>query len=153
MKLGSIPYVRVKLAAGALVLAGTLTLTGAESALAASPVVATASPVVVVNCAGHGVVKPAGYLVGCMANEILTGMHWKSWTLTANGTGTFKVNNCVPDCAHGKYLAYPMRTHLWSPQPWPGHAGRKYFSKLTITFPGARPKGQPKTITLTLPAW
>lgn len=141
------------LAAGAIALAGALSMTGMELAFAASPAAPKASQVVVVSCAGKGQVRPTGYDVGCMANELLTGLHWTSWNSTADGTGTFKVDNCVPSCAAGKYLSYPVKTHLWRAEPWPGHAGRKYFTRLTVTFTGKRPKSTPKAITLTLPAW
>ncbi len=67
---------RVILAAGVLAGAGTLTGT----VLAAGPAAAGSSPVVMVNCAGQGQVRPSGYDIGCMRTNC-----WPSCTGTEGG--------------------------------------------------------------------
>ena len=79
-------------AAGVLGLSGTVTAT----ALAVVPASAARSAVVVVSCAGHGIVRPGGYDIGCTANELLRTLHWQTWRGTAYGNGVLKVNACTP---------------------------------------------------------
>jgi hypothetical protein len=58
----------------------------------------------------------------------------------------------APSCAQGKYVKYPALTVLWLARPWPHHAGRRYFTRLTMIFTGKRPAHSPVTQTLRLPA-
>jgi hypothetical protein len=139
---------RVFLAAGLLAAAGTVTTT----ALAVGPASAVSSQVVIVNCGGHGQVRPASYDIGCIANELLAKMRWTSWRSTAFGHGDLKVNNCTPTCAGGKFISYPVLLVAWRATPWPQHAGQRYFSRLTWIFSGKRPGHIPAAQTITLPA-
>ena len=91
---------KAAVAAGVLALSGTVTAT----ALAVVPASAASSPVVVVSCAGHGMVRPSGYDIGCTANEPLRTLHWQTWRGTAYGSGVLKVDDCTPTCAQGKYI-------------------------------------------------
>ena len=105
-------------------------------------------------CSDHGKVRPSTEdLPGCMpSNEYLAGLKWTSWRSVAYGSGVFRVNNCTPTCAQGKYVSYPILTVLWRAEPWPGHAGRDYFSRVTVIFTGAHHPHGPPPQTLTLPA-
>jgi hypothetical protein len=58
---------RITMAAGLLAVSGTV----AATALAVAPASAVSTPVVMVNCAGQGQVRPGGYDIGCTANEML----------------------------------------------------------------------------------
>ena len=141
--------------ARALLGAGLLAAAGAASAIVvtAVPAAAASSPVVLVNCAGHGKVRPAVYDIGCMpSSEYVAGLTWTSWRSVAFGSGTLKVNDCTPTCAAGKYINYPILTVLWRAEAWPKHAGKDYFSRLTWIFTGKRPKGIPVTQTITWPS-
>jgi hypothetical protein len=139
---------RAFLAAGLLAVAGT----AATAAVAAAPASAVSSQVVIVNCGGHGQVRPAGYDIGCIANELLAKMSWTSWRSTAFGHGDLKVNNCTPSCARGKFISYPTLLVAWRARPWRKHAGQEYFSRLTWIFTGKRPGHVPAAQTITLPA-
>ena len=90
--------------------------------------------------------------MGCMpSGEYVGGLRWTSWRAAAFGSGDLKVNDCTPTCAQGKYISYPILTVLWRAQPWPGHAGRAYFSRLTWIFTGKRPAHVRVSQTFTLP--
>jgi hypothetical protein len=145
---------RVSLAAGVLALAGTFATTALVAGPASAGSSAGTGQVVVVNCAGHGQVRPTGYDVGCMANELLARLHWTSWRSVAFGHGILKVNDCTPTCAQGKYVDFPILTVLWRARPWPHHAGRAYFSRLTFIFTGKRPRHGHAAVTgtISLPA-
>jgi hypothetical protein len=140
---------RVFVAAGLLALAGTATGT----ILAAGPVAAAPSQVVLVNpCTGVGQVRPAVYDIGCMSSsEFVTGLSWTSWRSVAFGHGTLKVNDCTPSCAQGKYIKYPILTVLWRARAWPMHSGREYFSRLTWIYTSKRPAHERSAQTFTLP--
>ena len=139
---------RVAAAAGLLTVSGTV----AATALAVVPASAGSAAVVMVNCAGTGQVRPGGYDIGCTANELLGSLHWQTWRGTAYGNGVLKVDNCIPTCAQGKYIDYPILTVLWRPALWAGHPGHRYFTRLTWIFTGKRPAHTLAAQTLTLPA-
>lgn len=143
-------------AAGMVTLAGTATaavlIAGPASA---TPAAATSShPVVLVNCNGQGLVKPATYDIFCMpSQQVISGLSWTSWRSTAYGSGTFKQNNCNPSCANGRFVKFPILVVLWRAQAWPRHSGRQYFSRVTWIFTGKRPPGvKVAAQTFNLPA-
>ena len=140
--------IRIAVTAGLLALSGTV----AATTLAIVPASAVSSPVVMVSCAGQGQVRPGSYDVGCTANELLRTLHWQTWRGTAYGNGVLKVDDCTPSCAQGKYIDYPILTVLWRPVSWPGHPGRRHFSRLTWIFTGKRPAHARAAQTLSLPA-
>jgi hypothetical protein len=139
---------RVLLAAGVLAAATTAT----TAVLASSSAVAAGGNVVLVQCNGHGQVKPSKtYLPGCNGSqEFFTGMKWTSWKSVAYGSATLKVNNCTPTCAQGKFVSYPVLTVLWRARPWTGHSGQ-YFTRLTFIFTGKRSNHGPAARTVPLP--
>jgi len=140
---------RAALAGALMAIAGT----AAGTVLAATPASAGTSQVVLVDCTGHGQVRPAGYDIGCMpSSELVTGLRWTSWRSVAFGSGVLKVNDCTPTCAQGKYISYPILTVLWRAEPWPHHPGQEYFSRLTWIFTGQRPGHVPAAQTFTLPS-
>lgn len=138
--------VRVMLAAGLVASAATITGT----ALAASAAPATSHQVVLVNqCTGTGQVRPKSFDPGCMpSNSFITHMSWTSWGSVAFGHATFKINNCTPTCAQGKFVSNPILTVLWRARPWPKHTGREYFTRLTVIFTGAHHPHGPAAQTL-----
>jgi hypothetical protein len=139
------------LVAGALMAAS---VTAGATVLTAGSASARSSQVVAVACSGHGQVRPASFdNFGCMpSQEFLAKLSWTSWNSVAFGQGTLNVNSCVPDCAKGKFIKYPVLTVLWRARPWPGHAGQRYFSRLTQIFTGKHPAHHPAAQTMTLPA-
>jgi len=147
---------RVAMAAGLMALAATVTTTVlAAGPASARPAAPHASQVVLVACTGKGQVKPAEYanVLGCMTSqEDITGLKWTSWTSVAFGNGTFKVNSCIPSCAAGKYIKYPILVVLWRAESWPKHLGQRYFSRMTWIFTAKRPARTPVSQTLTLPS-
>ena len=133
--------VTIMLSAGLIAAAGT----AAGTAMAASSTGA-ARPVVLVQCTGAAQVRPSKSLQpGCMAsNQDLRGIKWTSWNSSAFGTGTFAVNNCSPSasCGPSRFTKYSMLVVLWRPEARAGHAGQRYFSRMTVIFNGAKhPRG------------
>jgi hypothetical protein len=87
-----------------------------------------------------------GLLSGPNANST-SGISWTSWTATsALGAGAEQVNNCEPSCAAGKFTAYPVKIEQWRPRPL---GSATVFTRMTIWFTGARPKGDRAHFTFT----
>jgi hypothetical protein len=144
-------------AAAGVTAAGPASAASGSASAASAPAAsgsAASGPVVLVNCAGAGQVRPTRYDgPGCMpANELVAGLTWTSWRSAAFGSGVLKVNDCTPTCAQGSYATYPILVVLWQARPWPGHPGRAYFSRLTWIFTAHRPGQAPAAQTFTLPA-
>ncbi len=89
----------------------------------------------------HAQVRPGSFTLACAdGNSSLTHLSWSSWTASsATGTGTQVINDCVPYCAAGKFRSYPARVTFWRSEPVPNHPGQRYFSRVTLRYPGARP--------------
>ena len=132
------------LAASAVALglaAGTGPATAATSHPTARPVTAHTSQTVVFNCLKHAQVRPKSFVLTCAdGNDYLTGLSWSSWTPTvATATGKQLVNDCVPYCARGKFHSYATMAIFWRAEPVAHHPGEKYFTQVTLLYPGARP--------------
>ena len=96
--------------------------------------------VVVVNCVNKSQVRPSSFVLTCAdAGDVLTGMQWVNWASEAFATGTEKINNCMPNCAEGTFISYPVLITLWRPEPLPNHPGVLYFSRVTRIYTGKRP--------------
>ncbi|HET9895012.1 MAG TPA: hypothetical protein VFQ44_08760 [Streptosporangiaceae bacterium] len=143
------------LATSLVVLAGAATtaivIAAPASAKPAAP--ASSHQVVLVNC-NSGKVKPALFAPGCMpSQEFFSHLSWTSWKSVAFGSGTFNLISCNPSCARGKFQKFPVLVVAWRAKAWPNHAGRQYFSRLTMIFTGKRPKSlHTASQTLTLSA-
>ncbi|WP_235215374.1 hypothetical protein [Phaeacidiphilus oryzae] len=123
------------------------------AASATLPAVAAHSPVVLLDCLNHPHVRPGYYMIACGdGNNYLTGMHWRWWGGgSAKAVGTDVANDCVPYCAAGHFHRYRAVVRLDRPARWTGHPGRLRFSRLTVSYPGARPAGAPRAFSFPLP--
>ena len=123
----------VAVSAGAIALAGTLPASAATSARSGagrrSPAARhqarqrrTAATdwvhaVVLVNCQHHAVILPRSFTLTCAdANDMLTGLSWVSWRNVAFGSGTERINTCIPNCAAGHFHSYRALITLWRAQ-------------------------------------
>ncbi len=104
------------------------------------PVRVTAPLPVAFNC-WRAHVRPRNLYIACAdGNNYLTRLSWSAWSRTfASGTGTQMINNCIPYCAAGRFFSYPVDVVFWRSEPIPHHPGEKYFSRVTLLYPGARP--------------
>jgi len=159
---------RVVLCAIAAMTAAAI-LTGCASPAArpaGPPVAATAQQAgfpVVIDCLGHADVRPPEIVLTCADyGDRLGRLHWASWAASAAfGSGTEWIHYCVPDCAESRtWNTFPVRMVLSRPEPWPGHRGRSYFTRLTEIYTGTRPRYQvphgaslPQTRTWGLVPW
>jgi hypothetical protein len=101
----------------------------------AANLVASSSPVLV-GCTGKPQVHPAALTLACDdGNAYLSGVRWASWGPSATATGTWRINDCVPNCAAGTFHGFPAAVRLWRPEPLPHHAGTAYYSRITIVLP------------------
>jgi hypothetical protein len=93
----------------------------------------------------HNKYKPKSFVVTCAdANFTVKKVKYSAYgTKTAAGTGTASVNTCDPDCASGTFKSYPVKLTL-SRVKQCGDVPQ--FTRAKITFTGARPAGQSKTL-------
>lgn len=142
---------RGRIRAAALTLCGTAAIaiaacataapgTAAGQQKAAVTTVATASVPVLIDCAVHAQTRPGQYTLACAnGGAYLAGLHWETWgsaAAFADGISTF--NDCVPNCVAGHGHSFPVLVALWRTEPLPGHAGERYFTRLTIIYTGNR---------------
>jgi hypothetical protein len=98
---------------------------------------ATRPAPVIVDCLNKDQIRPSGFVLACAdANSLLKGMHWSAWNPAASGTGTLAFNDCIPYCAQGTFRSFPVRIVLSRPEPLPQHPALRYYTRITITFPG-----------------
>jgi hypothetical protein len=128
----------VAIATAACATSASATAAGRSQPTAAATA-ATSVPVVV-NCAMKTQTRPRQYVLACAdGNAYLGGMHWAAWgssSAFAEGVSTF--NDCVPYCAAGHFHSFPALVALWRAEPRPGHAGERYFTRLTVIYTGNR---------------
>jgi hypothetical protein len=90
--------------------------------------------------------EPACGGYGCAlsgdSTAFLFNMTWTTWSGTeAVGTGTYKLDNCDPDCATGH--VYPVATVVTLSQPVKAcspSGTRRVWSRASFTFPNGLPK-------------
>ncbi len=89
----------------------------------------------------QGQVRPHSFILTCGdRNNYLTKLSWSAWSSAfASGTGTQTINSCQPNCAAGQFHSYPVDFLLWRSAPVPDHSGKRYFSRVTVLYPGTRP--------------
>jgi hypothetical protein len=157
---------RVRVKAAALVLCGIAAIAVAFSVPAAAaggarPASRTAAPVtvpVIITCALQPQVRPSKYILACGdAGALIIQLRWPSWgSSAAFAAGVYSLNSCTPTCMAQHFVRFPMLAALWRAAPWPGHTGKRYFSRLTLIFIGNRAyRSQGKLLhlpaTLTFP--
>ena len=98
------------------------------------------APPVVFDCS-RGQVLPRSFILTCAdRNNYLTRLSWSAWSSAfASGSGTQTINSCLPTCTAGQFHSYPVDFVLWRTAPVPDHSGKRYFSRVTVFYPGARP--------------
>jgi hypothetical protein len=143
---------RLRITAAALTLCGLAATFAVAGPVSASPaasghparpaatMTAAGTVPVLINCLERGDVRPGSYIFTCAdAYSYLAGLHWVSWAGTAAfavGTDTF--NDCIPYCVDGHFHSFPALVVVWRPEPWPGHPGARYFSRMTLILNGNR---------------
>ena len=87
--------------------------------------------------------KPASLTIACGdGNYSLEGLSWRHWgAAAATATGTARANDCTPNCAAGHFHSYKV-TATADRLSICGKA--RYYARITITYPGARPPGLAK---------
>jgi hypothetical protein len=128
--------------------------------LALAAVIVVAVPVTAATTAGastklrvffpndcqHNKYKPKSFVVTCAdANFTVKKVKYSAYGATsAKGTGTASLNTCEPDCASGTFKSYPVKLTL-SRVKQCGDVPQ--FTRARITFTGARPAGQSKSLS------
>ena len=139
---------RTRVKAAALALCGIAAIAAAVAASAPAVAARQSRPAtgvavgvpVVIDCAGQLQVRPGQYILACGdGGARLIGLRWATWgSSSAFVAGIFDLNNCTPTCKTGRFLRFPMLAALWRAEPLPGHAGQRYFTRITVIYTGNR---------------
>jgi len=126
----------IAIAAAAIGVAGTAAASGPTASESGK------LPLLINNCAKPKL-KPANVILACGdASFGATGMSWSSWTRKAAvGTGTGQINDCNPDCAHGKTKTAPIQLRLKKPVKCKN--GKRIFAKVRYTWTQGAPQNFP----------
>ncbi|MFF9765581.1 hypothetical protein ACIGXF_19320 [Streptomyces sp. NPDC053086] len=150
---GTLAGTAVTLAAGALLTASMSTATASPPDTATTPPAHTATQPVLVDCLWQRTVRPGDFILACGdGNSRLTGLSWTKWGPDrAVGVGVNMVNDCKPYCAAGRFHAYPVVVRLDGSEPWKKHPGVQRYSRMSLSYPDARPQGF--DTVMTYPLW
>jgi hypothetical protein len=129
------------------VVVGLVAAASASAAMALPGLPAYSGPI---RAGKNPVVKPGSIVYtgdgsGFLAGPGKTGrrpkagkLKWTSWSgKGATATGEDWINNCLPDCADGKFSTFPVALKASRPRVVLGH---KIFTRLKVTWTGSRPK-------------
>lgn len=98
---------------------------------------------------GPLVSEPSSLVIACAdANFRLADLRWHAWgSRTATATGNAVVNDCTPNCAAGRFHSYRVAVSAGTLRT----CGRaRYYARLTVDFPGARPAGMKRRVVTPL---
>jgi len=127
--------------------AAVVALTSSASLASASR--PASGPVVLVNC-GTAQVKPSSFVLACADDgAYLTDLHWVSWSNVAFGTGIEHLNACYPACVNNLFYTYPVLITVWRAAVRAGHAGQKYFSRMTVIHTGKLSRKHERALPVT----
>lgn len=96
---------------------------------------------VVMTCENKAVTRPGTLTLACAdGNDALVHMAWTSWApRLASGYGTETLNDCVPNCAEGKFRSYPVDVVFWGGAAVKAHPAGQRYTYYTLIYPGTRP--------------
>jgi hypothetical protein len=82
--------------------------------------------------------RPVRILVACGDGNVrMVHLRWPEWTAArALGVGTWRQNDCKPDCADGTFRDYPVRLALAEPM---GTGPKRFFGRVVADFPRNAP--------------
>ncbi|HXP19860.1 MAG TPA: hypothetical protein VN840_09475 [Streptosporangiaceae bacterium] len=142
---------RVKTAALALCGIAVIATAGCGTAASAASLGHSAAPAgqhaagtsavpVVVTCGEATQVRPSSYILPCAGGiPYVSALNWSAWgSSSALASGTYNLDDCIPNCVGGHGHSFPALVVLWDVQPLPGHSGERYFTELTIIATGNR---------------
>ncbi|MEU0947201.1 hypothetical protein ABZ379_31405 [Streptomyces canus] len=113
---------------------------------------ARTAPPVLVDCLWHPQLRPTNFMLACGdGNSRLASLHWTRWdAASARAKGVNWVNDCKPYCAAGHFHAYPVTVRLDRVRPWKKHPQVSHYSRITLTYPAARPEQFRPTVSYRL---
>jgi hypothetical protein len=124
-------------AAAATPAAATIPLARTTAARSATATMAT-PPTVVYGFGNYGfgslhaTVKPDRIAFGTDGTHFITHLEWSRWQSSgAEAVGRYYIDNCVPDCAAGRYHVY--RVTMLLSRVLSRH-GRSYFAGMTLRW-------------------
>jgi hypothetical protein len=108
----------------------------AKAATPQAPRAATTS-VAVYDCGNKPLIEPHTFVFTCDSTGSLTKLQWSAWNSTmATATGVLNTDNCVPNCASGKWTHQQADVILWRSAAVKGYPGKRGYTEMTFLLPG-----------------
>jgi hypothetical protein len=113
---------------------------------------ASAAPsAAVYDCVNKPQVRPGTFFFFCDGSGYFAKLRWSTWNASmAAATGVEYLNNCVPNCAAGRFSHWHVDLIFWRSLPVKGHPGERGYSQMTVLYPG-QPIGKHNTSTSAPP--
>jgi hypothetical protein len=98
----------------------------------------------------RGAYKPKRYVIACGdANFRLEHLRWRRWNRSvAKARGLALANDCIPVCAGGTFHSYSVKVRASRIRRCPYDDDRYRYTRLRITYAGARPSGSPRRVSV-----
>jgi hypothetical protein len=100
------------------------------------------------------VIRPKTIVLACNdGNFQITRLIWSRWAnIAAVAKGAAHVNDCLPNCAAGKFHIYRgVHVVLSRPRSCSGHL--RLFTRISVKFTKHKPDGVPRYSRQTIPLW
>ena len=82
--------------------------------------------------------EPPRIYLAADGSGFITRMVWTGWgTATATGTGSYEIDNCMPNCAQGTYTGYPATVTLSRPELYPPSFELDGYTRILVSAPSA----------------
>lgn len=102
---------------------------------------------VIFGCTQVPQIMPRVYRMSCATGQQeITAIHWSRWTSSsAAGAGRISTDDCLPDCADGKNIVYPVLITLSDPRK--SRRGVNYFTEMVLSGPTIYSSSYPLGLT------
>lgn len=104
---------------------------------------------VVINCSGRPADRPRTFSLSCgNGADSLSGLRWIAWGPgRAVARGTQRIDSCLPDCARGRTVRYPVTVILSGSGRVARHPREHRYKYITLRYLNKHPAGVARQVT------
>lgn len=107
---------------------------------------------VMITCTGRAEARPRTFGLSCGDDaDSLRGLRWSAWRPgRAMALGTQRVDSCMPSCARGRTVSYPVTVLLSGSERVARGSRERRYTTITLRYLGKHPGGVGRRVTGTL---
>lgn len=104
---------------------------------------------VLINCAGRPTNRPRTFGLSCgNGADSLRALRWTAWGPgRAVARGTQRIDSCLPDCARGRTVRYPVTVILSGSERVARHPRERRYQTITLRYTAQHPAGVARQVT------